>query len=258
MQWSLVSPITVGSVTKAIKRMSDGAPGPDGRTLNDLKAIRREELATHFNVWLLAGYPPAALRLGETVLTAKGQALDCLKSTIQSPSRTLLYKILATRFEATLPWNTRQKAFMAGDGAAHSVWLLQTIIHQHQRTLRPLNIAFLDIKKAFDSVSHQSLLLAAGRMGIPPPMRGYLGELYGDAKTCLRIGPNLSMPIEVSRGVRQGCPLSVHLINSVIDWALDCLDPQLGDMVGAIRGDSGAFTDDISLMAQTLSSLQFL
>ena len=51
------------------------------------------------------------------------------------------------------------------------------------------DIAFLDVKKAFDSVTHESLLLAAGRMGVPSPMLGYLGELYGDAWTCLRIGP---------------------------------------------------------------------
>ena len=46
---------------------------------------------------------------------------------------------------------------MKGDRVADSIWLLQTIIRQHQRTLQPLNIAFLDIKKAFDSVSHESL-----------------------------------------------------------------------------------------------------
>ena len=83
---------------------------------------------------------------------------------------------------------------------ADSIWLLQTIICQHQRTLRPLNITFLDIKKAFDSVSHESLLLPAGRMGVQPPLLGYLVELYGNGWTCLRIGPDRSEPVRVSRG----------------------------------------------------------
>lgn len=126
------------------------------------------------------------------------------------------HKILARRCEKDLTWNTRQKAFQAGDGVADSVWLLQTIIRHHQHVLQPLNIVFLDIKKAFDSVSHQSLILAAKRMGIPPPFLGYLGELYGDAQTTLRIGPDRSEPIQVAQGVRQGDPLSVHLFNSVI------------------------------------------
>lgn len=79
----------------------------------------------------------------------------------------MLPQVLATWLETSLPWNTRQKAFMKGDGVANFIWLLQTIIPQHQRTLKMLNIAFLDIKRAFDSVSHESLLLAAERMGIP-------------------------------------------------------------------------------------------
>jgi len=63
----------VKDVTRAIKGMSDRAPGPDGRTLNDLKALRREEIAAHSNVWLYAGYPPTPLCSGETVLIARGE-----------------------------------------------------------------------------------------------------------------------------------------------------------------------------------------
>ena len=47
VKWSIVMPITITDVTNAIKGMTDGAPGPDGRTLNDLKNVGREELAAH-------------------------------------------------------------------------------------------------------------------------------------------------------------------------------------------------------------------
>ena len=69
--WGLMTPMTTSDVTSAIKGMSEGAPGPDGRTLGDLKTVRQEELAAHFNVWLLAGYPPSALRRRETALIEK-------------------------------------------------------------------------------------------------------------------------------------------------------------------------------------------
>ena len=263
VEWSLVSPITVEDVTRAIKGMSEGAPGPDGWSLNDLKAIRREVAAAHFNEWLLAGYPPAPLHQGETVLIPKEEegAVSPNKHrpiTISDIILRCFHKVLASRFETSLPWNTHQKAFVKGDRVADAIWLLQTIIRLHQRTLQPLNIAFLDIRKAFDSVSHESLLLAAGRMGVPPHMLGYLGELYGDAWTSLCIGPDCSEPIKVSRGVRQGKPLSVHLFNATMDWALDCLDPELGVMVGETRVNAGAFADDIALIARTSGGLQFL
>ena len=59
----MVAPNLVKDVTRAIKGMSDGTPGPDGRIPIDLKPLRCQEVAAHLNVWLLAGYPPAALSL---------------------------------------------------------------------------------------------------------------------------------------------------------------------------------------------------
>ena len=211
VEWDLVNLITIAEVSMAIKGKLDGAPGPDRRSLSDLKRLWREEVAAHFNVWLLAGYLPAPLRCGETVLIAKEQgATSPEKHRLITLSDTILrcfHKILTSLFEGTLLWNKHQKAFMRGDGVADAIWLLQTFICQHQRTLNPLNITFLHVKKAFDSVSHESLLLTAGRIGVPPPLLGYLGELYRDAWTCLRIGPDRSQPIKVSRGVAQGDPL---------------------------------------------------
>ena len=58
--------------------------------------------------------------------------------------------------------------------------------------------------------------------------------------------------------MRQGDPLSVHLFNAIIDWALVCLDPELGVMVGEVRVNAGAFADDIALIAGTSRSLQSL
>lgn len=103
--------------------------------------------------------------------------------------------------EVNLPFSSRQKAFRKGDGIADSVWFIQGIIHHHQDALRPLNIAFVDVKKAFDSVSHQSILVAAARLGVPPPFLGYLHEFYSDARTVLRIGTERSGPIRLGRGV---------------------------------------------------------
>ena len=67
-------------------------------------------------------------------------------------------------------------------------------------------------KKAFDSVSHRSILVAAARLRLPPPFLGYIRELYSNAVT--------TGPISLGRGVKQGDPLSIHLFNAVIDMCL--------------------------------------
>ena len=79
-----------------------------------------------------------------------------------------------------------------------------------------------------------------------------------DATTTLRIGPELSGPIRLGRGVRQGNPLSVHLFNAVIDMCLAGLDPGLGCKVGGLRVNHDAFEDDTALFATTPMGLQSL
>lgn len=81
--------------------------------------------------------------------------------------------------------SSRQKAFRSGDGVADLVWFMQTVIKHHQDNLCPLSVAFAHVKKAFDSVSHQTILIAATRLGVPPPFLAYLRELYSDARTTL-------------------------------------------------------------------------
>ena len=71
MHWELMHPITTEDVVRALKKIKDDAPGPDGRKLADVKAISADQLAGHCNLWLLAGCLPGRLRRGQTVLLPK-------------------------------------------------------------------------------------------------------------------------------------------------------------------------------------------
>ena len=146
----------------------------------------------------------------------------------------------------------RQKAFRSDDGLTENVYLLRAVIDHHTRNSLPLNVVFLDISKAFDSVSHHSILKAAQRMNVPPPFPTYLREFYGRSQTSIRVGDDRSEPIYVRRGVKQGDPMSVHLFNAVIDWALAALDPGLGVEIGEGAWINHlAFADDIALVTRT-------
>ena len=63
---------------------------------------------------------------------------------------------------------------MKGDGVAQNLLLLRTLISAHKEELKPLNPVFIDVKKAFDSVSHDSVLKATYRLGVPDPLLTYL------------------------------------------------------------------------------------
>lgn len=55
------------------------------------------------------------------------------------------------------------------------------------------------------------------------------------------MGTELSDPIRLGRGVRQGDPISIHLFNAVIDLALTRLGPELGTEIGVVRVNHNAF-----------------
>ena len=57
-----------------------------------------------------------------------------------------------------------------GDGIADNVFLLRCLLRDRCDALEPLSVAFLGVLKAFDSMSHASLLLAAERMGCLDPL----------------------------------------------------------------------------------------
>ena len=84
---------------------------------------------------------------------------------------------------------------MKGDGIAQNVWLLKNTLEEHKNSLTPLCLAFVDVKKAFDSVSHETILIAARRMGVPEPMVEYLREFYKDSQTVLEVGGERSAKI---------------------------------------------------------------
>ena len=88
------------------------------------------------------------------------------------------------------------------------------------------DVCFLDVKKAFDSVSHDSLLIACRRLGVPEPLLEYIHGLYEQGATCLQSCGEQSTPISCKQGVKQGDPLSCFIFNAVIDWVLTSIDPK--------------------------------
>lgn len=146
--------------------------------------------------------------------------------------------------ETQVPLGPRQKAFRRGDGLADNVWILRSLIRDRTRKSKPLSVAFVDVAKAFDSVSHESIILAARRMGVPQHLLCYLRTLYTGSTTRLKVAGKLGERIRVTR-VRQGDPLSPILFNLVMDWVLASLDPALGvQLRSGVVLNHLAFADD--------------
>ena len=261
VKWEIVNPVTPEELKQVLTEgAKSSAPGPDGVKLRDVVGLGMEELCSHYNLWLLCGSQPSALCIGRTIYIPKGsQSSDALKYrpiTIASHILRVFHKIMARRFDALLPLKYTQKGFRNGDGIAQHVLSLQAIIDGAKREHKPLSLVFLDVRKAFDSVSHDTIVLAMRRLGCPEPFLAYVRDLYSRSSTVIEHNGERSAPIFTRRGVKQGDPLSPFMFNAVIDWALSSLDDHLGFSFGGVRVNNLAYADDVALLSGTRVALR--
>ncbi len=77
-----------------------------------------------------------------------------------------------------------------------------------------------DLQKAFDRVGHSWMKAVLQKMGIGPIFCGFVNTMYRDITFQVQINGALIEPAKITRGVRQGCALSMLLF-------VLCLEPFL-------------------------------
>jgi Reverse transcriptase (RNA-dependent DNA polymerase) len=166
------------------------------------------------------------------------------------------HKLLAKRLTSVLSFNSAQKGFLEGDGVGENIVTLETLIWSARHGLRELHAAVLDVKKAFDSVSHHAIGPALRTKGVPESLIRYIMFTYEHASIRLTVQGKTSDPIRPRRGVLQGDPLSPVNFISVFDLALSKVPPEIGfRMDGRIFRNLG-FADDLVALAGSKPAMQ--
>ncbi|NWW41988.1 POLR protein, partial [Panurus biarmicus] len=91
--------------------------------------------------------------------------------------------IVTARLTKACPLNPRQKGFIRAAGCSENLKLLQSIIRSAKKEHRPLGVVFMDITKAFDTVSHQHILHALRERGVDPHIIGLVKNMYEHIST---------------------------------------------------------------------------
>ena len=127
------------------------------------------------------------------------------------------------RIRQNVKLDERQKGFVPVDGCFQNVKILQEVIKQQRKRRREYNLVFIDLAKAFDTVSHLSIEKGLRRKGIPEQVRSTVLEMYRHATTEVTVGGRTTRKIQINAGVTQGCPLSPLLFNLILDELLEKL-----------------------------------
>ena len=253
--WSLLAPLAVDEVTKTLKEMGATAPGLDALTVKDLLRMNTVCLTQFLNALLLFQTPTAHLSKARlTLVPKKGapeQPGDFRPIAVTSVLLRVLHKVLAKRWRCTIPLSPWQMAFQIRDGCTEASGALHCILRHAHTKVQPLAAAFIDVSKAFDTVSHETLLRTARRQGLPPPLQNYLCNLYDEGVT--KIG---DLSVRCGRGVRQGDPLSPLLFVSVMDEVLQNSKEDLGVEVNGRHVSHLLYADDLVIFAESEGRLQ--
>ncbi|KAH9265645.1 hypothetical protein BASA83_011046 [Batrachochytrium salamandrivorans] len=173
----------------------------------------------------------------------------------------LVCKVLQMRIERFVETNNllsyEQAGFRKREECVGQVVSLVDIIQRRQNAGINTHVLFIDIRKAFDTVSVGALLWKLQNMGFPRRTFAFLKALYTSSSARARAGSLLSDPFPVQRGVRQGCPLSGLLfnlfINDILDGVAPITVPGLPRDTNPIRGLM--YADDVAVFADSEQSL---
>lgn len=250
------NPITEDEVEFGKRGWPCSAPGPDGVTVDQVRRCPARLLAALYNVLLYRKTTPSSWRESRTVLLPKeGDLTDpgnWRPITIGPAAQRLLHRILARRISTSVQLHVQQRGFSPVDGTLANTLMLHHYIQSRRLQGKSYNVASMDVRKAFDSVSHPSVRRALRRLGIEEPLIQYIMDSMR-AHTTIHVGRSSTNRIYFRRGVRQGDPLSPILFNAVLDELLVRLNEQLqrlgGTLCPGLRIAAIAFADDLVLLA---------
>ena len=79
------------------------------------------------------------------------------------------------------------------------------------------SIGYIDYEKAFDSVEHTDLFTALRNIGVGEIYVQILEDIYTNATATIHLENDVSKPIHINRGVRQGETISPKIFTAAIE-----------------------------------------
>ena len=131
----------------------------------------------------------------------------------------ILTKTLATRLKIVLPTviHPDQVAYLKGRYIGQNIRTIVDIMNFTEEKNMEGLIAFLDFEKAFDSIDWRVLDDALKCFNIGQSFRNWVKKVYVNSMSCVTNCGYSSENFNITRGVRQGCPLSAYLFIVVVE-----------------------------------------
>ena len=267
---SLESDVTLGEIKNVLKSFqSNKSPGGDGfskeffETFFDLIGTH---LLNSYNEAFTKGQLSISQRRGVICLIPKDDSdLTELSNwrplTLLNVDYKILAKAIGQRIESKLSSliHSDQTGFIKGRFIGQNVRLLNDIMEYTEAKNLPGILLFIDFRKAFDTIEWNFLHKCIELYNFGPNIRKWISILYNNVESDVMNAGFMTNYFKVSRGVRQGCPLSPLLFVLAVEMlALKIRQDQLCRGIELPNGQNAKisqFADDTTLILEDTTSL---
>merc|ERR1711895_124207 len=154
-----------------------------------------------------------------------------------------------------------QFGFTEGGRVEHCMFILNYVTNmtfeKRGKKGKALYFAFIDFKKAYDSIDRKKLIEVLIEYKINPIIIDLIVQMYKDDYTVIKLG-NMVEKIEVTGGIRQGCCISTLLFKLVTFKIIEKLRKEPLYKIRKFNDNSVWLADDATLIAEDLHTLKQL
>ena len=152
-----------------------------------------------------------------------------------------------------------QIGFMKDCRTADHNFLLRTLVEKSKMNKKKLYVAFIDFKKAYDTVDRHLLFERLRKIGINGQFYRNIVSMYKNTNYSIKLKDGCIEPIHSNLGLRQGCPLSPMLFNLFIEDIGDIFTNAIDDDPVNLQGkliSHFLYADDLVLVSESACGLQ--
>ena len=207
------------------------------------------------NVCMQEGRIPKEWRMGLIVpiWKRKGDVHDPRKYrgiTLLSQVLKLLERVLDARIRRRVgDFGEVQQGFRKGRGTTDGMYVLRQMVEQRLEVQGSMALGFVDLEKAFDTVSREMVMPMLRWMGVPEAEVRMVEGTYEKTTARVVVGEGASEEFEVKIGLRQGSVWSPLLFIAVLD--LISRKTVVKDAIKKLL-----YADDLALVANGKQELQ--
>jgi exonuclease III len=263
--------VTEEEVLRALKRSPSGkSPGLDGIPVELYRrgsSVMAPLLARVYSAMGRTGQMPHTVldglitslhKTGDRTNPANYRPITLLNTDYRVLAKVLANRLLRCAGRLISP---EQSAFLRGRHIGDGVMLLQLLPHAMARQRHAgAVVAFMDFKKAYDTVSREFLLEVLREYGLGAGFVRWVSMLLSNTRALATVNGYMSGKVHFGAGVRQGCPLAPVLYLFVAESLLRFLKAHegLGLVVAGQKLLANQFADDMQVFLHSLREVPTL